>query len=246
MKTKCLILLLAAWTGYSQTGFDVASIRLHQGPLSRIGDFSISGQRVTYGGYSPHLLVMEAYGLKGYQVASSSTKLPGYDDYYEISAIAPGDAPVTRDEARKMLQVLLTDRFKLEFRREPREIAVYEMMVDKTGPMLKPGTGDKPCQVLVGPVQPQDHKYRYKTINCPIDSFVGALQADRPILDKTGLTGKYDIEIFATPDFFLRNSTELNDVSLNDAVKQLGLRMEAKKEQMDVLVVEKVGKPDGN
>jgi uncharacterized protein (TIGR03435 family) len=95
-------------------------------------------------------------------------------------------------------------------------------------------------------VQPQDHKYRYQTINCPIDRFVGALQADRPILDKTGLTGRYDIEIFATPDFFLRNSTELDDVSVHDAVKRLGLRMEAKKEQFDVLVIDRVEKPDGN
>ena len=62
-------------------------------------------------------------------------------------------------------------------------------MVGKTGPMLKPGTGDKPCYVRIGPLQPQDHKYRYQTINCLIDRFVGALQADRPTLDKTGLTG---------------------------------------------------------
>ena len=115
VKTKGLVLLLAAWAGYSQTGFDVASIRLHQGPLSRIGDFSISGQRVIYGGYTPLLLVMEAYNLRGYQVATSSTKLPVNDEYYEISAIAPGDAPVTRDDARRMLQVPLKNRFKLNF-----------------------------------------------------------------------------------------------------------------------------------
>ena len=120
-------------------GFEVAAIRPHEGPLSHIADFHISGPRVVYGGYTAFLLIMEAYKIRNYQV-SASEKLP-IQDYYEIAARAPG--AVTRDESRVMLQVLLADRFRLQFHREMREIPVYALVVDKNGPLLKPSSGDE-------------------------------------------------------------------------------------------------------
>ncbi len=72
------------------------------------------------------------------------------------------------------------------------------------------------------------------------------LQADRAIVDKTGLTGRYDITIFATPDFKLRNSSEPGDISPLDAVRELGLKMEAKKDMVEVIVVDHVEKPSQN
>jgi uncharacterized protein (TIGR03435 family) len=50
--------------------FEVASIKPHQGPLSRIMDFKVSGSRVTLEGYSVFLLILDAYHLKGsYQIS---------------------------------------------------------------------------------------------------------------------------------------------------------------------------------
>jgi uncharacterized protein (TIGR03435 family) len=75
---------------------------------------------------------------------------------------------------------------------------------------------------------------------------VDSVQADRPILDKTELTGRYDIAMFVTPDFKLRNSSEPGDISPSEAVHELGLRLEAKKDSIEVIVVDHVEKPLGN
>jgi len=74
--------------------FEVASIRPHQGPMPRVGA-SIAGQRFTADVMTTYGLVMEAYDLKGYQVAFAPN-LPVSDTQYDIAAKAGGDAPPTR------------------------------------------------------------------------------------------------------------------------------------------------------
>jgi uncharacterized protein (TIGR03435 family) len=249
MNNAAIVLGMAVQALYAQQAprlsFDVTSIRPHEGPLSRIADFSISGQRVNYGGYNLVLLLLEAYNLRNFQVSVASEKLPMYD-YYEIAALAPGPAAVTREESRQMLQSLLADRFKLQFHREMREIPVYALVVDKNGPSLKPGSGDAACASRIGPLQPQDRNYQYQFTNCALDRLVNTLQADRPILDKTGLTGRYDITLSSTPAFRMRDSSEPGDIELSDAIRRLGLRLEAQKTPFDVFVVDHVEKPADN
>ena len=225
--------------------FEVASVKVQQGPLRSIADFKPSGQRLSLGGYNAVLLILEAYGVKNYQV-SASPNLPMSDPFYDIAAKAEGDGSPTRAEFRQMLQTLLADRFQLKVHKEMREIGVYALVVDKNGPALKPGTGGGECAGRMGPVQPEDRNYRYQFTNCTLDHLVGALWADRPILDKTGLTGRYDITMFATPDFKMRNSSDPGDISPLDAVRKLGLKMEPKKDNIEVIVVDHVEKPSEN
>jgi uncharacterized protein (TIGR03435 family) len=65
-------------------------------------------------------------------------------------------------------------------------------------------------------------------------------------LDRTGLAGRYDITMFATPDFRLRDSSEPGDISPLDAVRKLGLKMEPKKDDIEVIVVDHLEKPSEN
>jgi uncharacterized protein (TIGR03435 family) len=241
-------LLCCAAVSFGQSkpqAFEVASVKAHQGPLTRIADFRASGPRLSLEGYSAYHLILEAYRVKTYQVALASTNLPAYD-YYDIAAKAEGDGIPTRDDFREMLKTLLTDRFRLKIHREMRQVPVYALTVDKNGARLKPASTDGECATLIGPVHPEDRNYRYQFTNCTLTPLVDTLQADRPILDKTGLTGRYDITMFATPDFKLRNSSEPGDISLLDAVRELGLKMESKKDKIEVIVVDHVEKPSQN
>jgi len=247
MTRAAFILVLAASALYAQPtpppAFEVASIRLHQGPVRNMADFSSSGPRITYGCFNAFQLVVEAYNLKNFQVSPGPKLQLDYKDYYEIAALAPGSAAVTRDEARRMLQSLLADRFKLQVHREPRELPVYELVVDKNGPALKAGSGDAPCHAFIGPV---GRNYRYQLVNCPVERLADNLWADRPIVDKTGLTGLYDITLLATPYPMLRDSSDPGDISTGDAVRKIGLRLDAKKEQIEFLVVDHIEKPSQN
>jgi uncharacterized protein (TIGR03435 family) len=229
----------------ARRGFEVASIRVHEGPLSRVDQYSVSGPRLVLGAFNVPFLLMEAYSVRNFQL-SFTAQSATLDDYWDITAIAPGTGSPTRDQFRQLLQSLLADRFKLKIHRETREMPVYTLVVDKSGPKLQAGSGEAPCAARFGPEQPQDRNYRYQFKNCNLAPLANALQADRPVLDKTGLTGRYDITLTATPAFKMLDSTEPGDISLNDSIRQLGLRLEAQKAPIEVLVVDHVERPSEN
>jgi len=218
--------------------FEVASIRVHDGPISRMADVFISGPRLTLGAFDIPNLVLEAYDLKPYQLSLASGFLQGGSPFYDITAIAAQGTAPTRAEFRVMLQGLLASRFQVKLHREKRELNVYALVVDKNGPKLQSGSGDAPCSGVTGPEHPTDRNYRYRYKNCPMARLVGNINSDRPILDETGLAGLYDIDITATPAFRLRTSAEPGDVAIEDSIRQLGLKLEPKKATVEMLVVD--------
>jgi uncharacterized protein (TIGR03435 family) len=205
---------------------------------------TISGTLVRLEGFTLRWLVEEAYGLKSYEVAFTGQPLTST---YSITARAPGDAPISKPEMRQMLQTLLAERFQLKFHRESRQLDIYALSIVKNGPKLKESTGGGECRSVAGPVNPGDRNYRYSITGCPLSLLVDYMSAfgiDRPVIDQTGLDKTYDILIAATPEFWLRESSEPGDVSIFDVLQsELGLRLESRKAPFDVLVIDHMEKP---
>lgn len=230
--------------------FEVASIHPHQGPLSRIMDFSSSGPRVRIEGYNLRALVMEAYNLRNFQVSMS---MPGIKDdeqqdtNYDIVAIAPEGTAPTREEFRRMLQTLLADRFQLKAHMEKKPMPVYALVVGKGGPKLAPPS--ETGHALHG----VDGRNQFLetdsvTMNDLADYIVGSFMPDRPVIDRTGLTGTYKLRIEATPEWRInRNDPQPGDLSIFDAIQeQLGLKLEPSTAPVDILVVDSAQKPSEN
>ena len=91
---------------------------------------------------------------------------------------------------------------------------------------------------VTGPVNPSDRNYRHSLQNCPISRFVPLLDADRPVIDKTALTGLYDISILYMPEFRMKNEVQPTDITIQDSIHQLGLQMQKRDEPMDIVVVD--------
>jgi uncharacterized protein (TIGR03435 family) len=89
-----------------------------------------------------------------------------------------------------------------------------------------------------------------KQSKATMDNMVDAIRnyADRPVVDKTGLTGTYDYRIEATLNFRLHDGTDdPNDITIFSAVQdQLGLRLEAQRAMVEILVVDRMEKPSAN
>jgi uncharacterized protein (TIGR03435 family) len=231
-------------TGHSPA-FEVASIRENLGPWHVLLGYSASGPRLTLEAYSPGGLIMEAYGLKGYQISyAASVRRPDQPEYYDIAAKAEGSGSPTRGEFRQMLQALLADRFRLAVHREMREMPVYALVVGKNGtkfPESKPESQLKRFHGVNGRNQYMDY------VQATMEMVADGIDVDRPVVDKTGLTGKYDIRLEATPEFRIRNNPQPDDLSIFDAIQQqLGLRLEAQKSGVEVLVVDHIEKPSAN
>jgi uncharacterized protein (TIGR03435 family) len=134
-------MLAVSGTVKARQSFEVASIRLHVGPNLGVG-ISISGPRVTATNNSVRSLIMYAYNLKGYQFEGGPGWVSDYASYgWNVIAKAEGDGVLTNDQARKMMQALLADRFQLTFHREMKEMPVYTLVVAGKAGMKPDGKG---------------------------------------------------------------------------------------------------------
>ena len=262
------ILLIGAVAG-AQTGapgpaFEVASVKpkvaprgLYYFPLSNPSKFIISGTRVTTQGALFHL-VAGAYGVQFYQVATGpdwSEKWASTESY-DIEARAPGETPPTRDQVRAMLQTLLADRFQLKMHRESREMPVYNLVVGSGGPKIKPSTSTDPPKM--GGEGSSGSQIRMRYSNFPIPEFIAEImsQFDRPLLDKTGLTGGFDFTLEYRPQPPGMTATAAAALGVPDPEPglpvvasiqgQLGLRVVPARGPVEILVIDHAEKPSAN
>lgn len=243
MKQPFLIAALIACSAFAQSAdgpqFEVASVKFDPRTAGSWANFTPG--RLSASSWVKQLIQL-AYGVEDYQVAGG----PGWltTDWYDIDARAEKpDAGKT--EMIPMLRNLLTDRFKLQLKREDKEFAVYALVLDKGGLRARPlKDGDKS---LCG---------HGNSFMCGIRTSAELAHTlrnwmGRPVLDQTGVTGNYDI-LLDFDEYAALNRTAPVDYpkdkpSLTTALqKQLGLRLEPQKATFPVLTVESIQRPSEN
>lgn len=143
-----------------------------------------------------------------------------------------------------MIQALLADRFGLKTHREQRELPIYELAVAKGGAKLTPTKSD-------GLTTNHGNSYfNGKGITMSLVAQELARDAGRVIIDKTGVPGRFDIDLHWQPDDappMHLNGEEVTLPSLFTALQeQLGLRLEPAKGPVEVLVIDDVHQPSAN
>ena len=167
-----------------------------------------------------------------------------------------------KEQLRLMMRALLADRFKLTLRQEKRELPVYALIVAKDGPKLQVSKGPPPgLNDGSDPAKPFDDTKPYVTRwgggdhgwikgrDGKIDDLVWQIWmqrelAGRKVLDRTGLTGRYDIDLkWASVD----DPRNPDGPSLFTAIQeQLGLKLDPVKAPVDVLVIDHIERPSEN
>jgi len=174
---------------------------------------------------------------------------------------------LTNDQKRVIEQTILTERFGLTFHRETKVLPVYELVVDKGGPRFQPSKiedGQKgPNGLAAGSLHTNNHDGNADMASTavPISSLVDVLsrQTERIVVDHTGLTGRYDLNLtwsrddIGTPAGAAVAGTtaaEQNSPSspsiLTAIQEQLGLRLKPAKLPVGTFVVDHVVLPTGN
>ena len=199
-------------------------------------------------------LIFDAYGLKQfYQIVGG----PGWIDSegFDIEAkvvVASGSTPqpLTRELRKQMLRSLLADRFKLAVHNETRELPVYELVVAKNGPKFQPAN---PGEKFNESTNFSGMLTMLTLQTAQISVLTGELSSrlSCPVLDKTGLTAKYDIKLEWARDTgpSVGNATADNasGPSIFTAVQeQLGLKLQPGKAPVDVIVIDHVERPTAN
>jgi uncharacterized protein (TIGR03435 family) len=177
-----------------------------------------------------------AYDLKDYEI--SGPDWINQEERYDIIAKASG--PATNDQMRPMLQTLLLERLKMKVHRETRVLPVYILLPGKGGAKVTPGSpaGD----ATLGGQGPKAFFH-----NQPISRFTFMLtrRMDRPVLDKTGLTGIYDFTVELSGLGF--NGQPPQDPNAGPSIftavqDDLNLRLEAQRAPVEILVIDQADK----
>jgi uncharacterized protein (TIGR03435 family) len=256
-----MVLVLLASAGFAQTpprpafdAFEVATIKLVDSGAKSSRFITMQGtNRFVEKDYTLKLLIAAAYNLNPRAISGG----PGWveADHYDIAALTPGNIRPTHDEQMAMLRNLLANRFKLTFHREPRVFSIYELQVAKGGSKLKASTAspDDPPQLL-STVSPQ--RIVLPARNMTMSNLASLMQRailDRPVVDKTGLPGRYDFDLEWAPDETQFGGevppapADAPSPPLFTAMQQqLGLRLVAARGPIDALVVDRVERPSAN
>ena len=247
--------------------FEVASIKRTPEDTSPGADFGVRpGGILRARNNDVANFIGNAYGVPGYLLVGGPDWVRA--DRYDLEAKASGER--SRPEMMLMLQALLADRFQLRTHRDTREMPAYVMTLARGGARLQP---PKPC-MEVDPAAPPSPRapgetplrscgnnlmnsrsrppYMTWTAN-HVDSrsIAGALANffRRPVVDRTGLTGFFDIQIDLPP---LQPVTTDAGAAASDASvftvlqEQLGLRVEEGRGPVDVLVIDRIERPTQN
>lgn len=179
------------------------------------------------------------------------------NDKFDITGRPVAEGVPNVDQLRGLLRSLLADRFRLTVHTDKKEMAAYVLTVGNSGhkmtpntanPTGLPGLGFKQLGVL-------------GVVNANMGHFAGLLQSsvlDRPVVDRTGLQGRFDFTLTWTPDdsqfrsFGPRPPAPATpDVNAPPGLftaiqEQIGLRLERTNAPVDVIVVDRVERPSEN
>jgi uncharacterized protein (TIGR03435 family) len=236
---KVIPILACAAAFAQQPAFEVASVKPtppeRQNQLRM--DYCRTGGTFAVGGTPVLWSLTYAYRLKEYQISGAPGWLSAFDSAYDIEG-KPA-APVSNEQCRLMVQSLFTDRFKLATHREMKEVSVYLLVAGRNGARLREGGGIKlNGSVQVGATGKPEWPDGWTM------SALAAYLADvtgRPVLDRTGLSAKYGIELN-----FSRQDGDDRPSIFTAVQEQLGLKLEAGRAPVEMLVIDHIEKPGAN
>jgi uncharacterized protein (TIGR03435 family) len=226
------IALASAQDGGS--AFEAASVKVnHSGPEAPNGFFPSPGRlRATNSTLSQ--LIQAAYNIKTGMLFGTRGWMES--DRFDIDAKAAGGS--TFDEDMVMLRTLLADRFQLKFHRETRSIKVRVLVLARGGLRIRASKDqDQKERVEIRPTEISGSAI-------PFGHFVTILEAQSgyPVVNETGLSGKYDLTLRYVRD----DSSSVDGQSLFAALADLGLKLEARQTRAEVFVIESAERPGVN
>lgn len=226
--------------------YEVATVKLSNPDAGNAG-FHLRGRRLFIENKTLREIFIFAYGIHPKQVVGEPSWFSS--DHYDIDGVLDTEGQPSLKQMQHIVQKLLADRFALQFHRETRELLVYALTVAPGGAKIVRSKGDP--NALGDEEDGTNAGQATMTItNMTVADFTLILQfiVDRPVVDQTGLTGKWDFKWTWTSDES-RLPPDITNAApgvFTAIQEQLGLRLEAKKAPAEVLVVDHVERPSSN
>jgi bla regulator protein BlaR1 len=267
MLRRASLILLLMCPGFAQLTFEVASIK-PSNPDTPGGLINFTGGGgLKLSNIPLRTMITLAYDVRDFQIsggpgwvaterfdvtAKADRSADGPDDFAKMT---DGQRKATRDQVVERLRALLADRFQLAVHRETKEQPIYALVVSKNGSKLQE------VKDLGREQRLSTGRGRMDAMGVPIEMAATVLSniMGRPVVDKTGLTGKYSFVLEWTPE----PGADARAQGFGDGItapapapggptiftalqEQLGLRLDAQKGPVPNIVIDRVEKPSEN
>jgi uncharacterized protein (TIGR03435 family) len=238
----------------AKPGFEAAIIKPSD-PARQGKIFTVRGPYIVTVNTTLNDLISQAYDLHVKQITGGASWLDSEKYDLEIKPDVPGQPNIS--QLKIILQKVLVDRFQLKFHQEKRDLSVYAITLSKGGSKLTKSQSDPnglPGLFFGRGTPGVNFNVRNATIQEVGHTLQGSI-LDRPVVDQTQLTDKYDFTLKFTPDaqmtFFGPQAGAADAPDAPPDVfaafeQQLGLRLSPTKAPADVMVIDRVEKPSAN
>ncbi len=233
---------MAPMAADANPAFEVATVKPSR-PDEPGPQFWMQGRRFSVVHTSVSDIVNFAYGVQQRQVAGAPDWFTS--ERYDVSAVSGGEGEPNFKQWQAMVKKLMADRLQMKFHYEKRELAVYALTVAKTGPKLTRSQSAPSAPGGKGFGPPGNFGATNATMADVADA-LGYVVVDRPVVDQTGLTGRFDLKLKWTPDGTATVSADAPPEFFTAIQQELGLKLEPAKAPVDVLVIDHVERPSEN
>ena len=226
--------------------FEVATVKLSD-PADQKHRFEIHGHRIVIENQTVGVMIEMSYGVHRKQIVNTPSWVES--ERFDVEGLPDVEGQPSVLQFQEMVRKLLEERFGLKFHTEKREIPRYTLTVAKGGPKMEPtksapdalpnerGTGDSTSRTL---------QMENVSMGELAHNLQGAL--DRPVVDETGLNGKYDFTLkWLRQDAPAAAEGDSNLSPLFTAIQeQLGLKVEPSKGEVEMMAIDHIERPEVN
>ena len=236
-------------------GFEVATIKPNDSGGPTMQGLTMNGRNFATRNSSLLDLMKFAYNVQPKQIIGGPDWMD--KDRFDIAGVPDVEGVPNVNQLRIMVQKLLADRWKLTFHHDKKELSAFVLTVLKSEPKLTPNTSGGPLPGMG--MRPIPGGVMMGMNNGTMLDFTGFLQllvVDRPVVDRTGITGKYDLSFKFMPDDSLFNGHPPKPGAATDntetfpgffeAIQTIGLKLDSEKTPVDVIVIDHVEKYSAN
>jgi uncharacterized protein (TIGR03435 family) len=239
MAAKLFTLATVVCALLAAQSFDVVSVRPNTtgsgGSSERTNPGHVMAENITASS-----MIQQAFGVRASQIEGAPAWIE--TDKYDLQATTGTTKDLNDVELQPYWESLLTTRFRMKYHRASKEMQIYSLTLAKGGAKLPENTsgGDTSTHLT------KNAKHASLTsahIEMPQFAVLLGKRLDRTVIDKTGLTGIYDVKLEWSPDL----STDTGSASIFTALQdQLGLKLESGRGPVAIIVIDSIERPTEN
>jgi uncharacterized protein (TIGR03435 family) len=213
-------------------------------PNARNDTFDVRGRHEVIENQPVEIMLMMAYGMQKSQIVD----LPDWarTEHFDVDGVSEVEGKPNLRQFQSMVRKLLADRFGLKLHHEQREMPVFALTVAKGGVKIARSTGDPNGLPREDGEGGNVRTCQFANTSMADLALYLLLDVDRPLVDQTGLHGRFDFQLKWSRDESSTADPNAPPGLFTAIQEQTGLKLEPTRAPADVLVIDKVEKPSAN